>query len=389
MDPVFQSAVLPYFLHTKREYQVILLTFEKKHLKPTPECIDIIKQTLKEKDIIWYHTSWNSGKFKFIKKVFDLLKGLCYALYLCLVHRVGTIYSEGFPGAVIGHYVSKIARLDHVVHSFEPHADYMIEAGIWKKQDWEARLLRRFELKVAAGASCIVTATDAYATILRNYTSADIYKLPSCVDEQVFKYQKHEAQNIRSKLNWNEDIVITYLGKIGGMYLDKEMFRFFRFCEQYIGANFKFLILTSDGEIVKSRVQQYAIDPNNYHITFVKRQEVPGYLSTADFGFVGVQPYPSKRYCSPIKVGEYWSCGVPILIFKDISDDYLHTRDENLGIVVSDTSDSSLKVMIKRMVQMYQDKTFYEQVRYNCRAFVIKDRSISKAHILYNEIFSK
>ena len=70
-DPVFQSAVLPYFkgLSKDKELEFILLTFEKGVYKVDETAFEELRQELKEQDnITWYRSTWRSGLFKLVKK---------------------------------------------------------------------------------------------------------------------------------------------------------------------------------------------------------------------------------------------------------------------------------------------------------------------------------
>jgi len=155
-DPVFQSAVLPYFTDfpEKEKFRFVLLTFEQRQHRLSAQAQKKIKEELKHHRIFWQHAYWHSGRFKPLKKAFDFLWGITLSIYLILRNNADIIYSEGFPGAIIGHYLSLLTGKKHIVHTFEPHADYMIESGIWSADSWEARLIKYHELKNCAECLC-------------------------------------------------------------------------------------------------------------------------------------------------------------------------------------------------------------------------------------------
>ena len=144
-------------------------------------------------------------------------------------YKVDAIYSEGFPGAVISYYVSRFTNRPHIVHTFEPHTDYMVESGVWKEADWEARKLRRFESVVGKKSFALMTATQAMIDKWKGKTGAQMFRVPSCVDINHFQFRWLDRMTIRKKYNIGDnEIVIVYLGKFGGMYMEKEMFDFFK-----------------------------------------------------------------------------------------------------------------------------------------------------------------
>jgi len=144
-DPVFQSAVLPYFrgLHKlEPRLRFVLLTFEQQQFKPSNAEIAAIKKELALENISWHHTNWHSGRFKILKKIYDIFQTLFISTFIILKYQVNIIYSEGFPGAVMGHWLAKLFGKKHIIHTFEPHTQYMIEAGVWSKNSWESQIIR-------------------------------------------------------------------------------------------------------------------------------------------------------------------------------------------------------------------------------------------------------
>ena len=230
-DPVFQSAVLPYFIDFphKDQYQFILLTFEQERFKLTSSEKKKLKKELSVHNILWIDSKWHSGNFKLLKKIYDLTAGMIKTVSLVRKYKVDAIYSEGFPGAVISYYVSRFTKRPHIVHTFEPHTDYMVESGVWKEADWEARKLRRFESVVGKKSFALMTATQAMIDKWKGKTGAQMFRVPSCVDINHFQFRWLDRMAIRKKYNIGDnEIVIVYLGKFGGMYMEKEMFDFFK-----------------------------------------------------------------------------------------------------------------------------------------------------------------
>jgi len=70
---------------------------------------------------------------------------------------------------------------------------------------------------------------------------AQLIRVPSCVDTRLFYFSMESRNRIRKELDIKKDeIVITYLGKFGGMYMDEEVFEFHKTCEHYSLLNFKY-----------------------------------------------------------------------------------------------------------------------------------------------------
>lgn len=352
-DPVFQSAVLPYLKAVKADnLQYILLTWEQKQYSLPKNDIKQLEADLAEYHILWKRTNWHSGSFKLIKKLFDFIFGLTYSLSLIIKYNANKIFSEGFPGAVIGHYLSKLSGRPHIIHTFEPHADYMLESGIWQKSNWEYKILKKLEIPIAKHAQHIITATLTYKKILiQKGVPTNIHIIPSCINMDNYSFDREARMEIRSNLKIEHDkIVIVYLGKIGGMYMENELFSFFQHCLKLDSNKFKFFLFTKHSQsLIEQKLMEFKIPQQKVYSKYLNKEEVSRYLSAADIGFCGIRPIPSRRFSSPIKNGEYWACGLPTLIPNGISDDYIIAERENIGIAFNSVLDISINDIEKLM----------------------------------------
>ena len=386
-DPVFQSAVLPYFTNPNaRECKFVLLTWEQNSYRMSKSEIQRIKKNLLEKNIIWYRTTWHSGKFKLFKKAYDFINGVLISLYLIYRHKAKSIYSEGFPGAIIGCFLSIISRKPHIIHTYEPHADYMLESGVWGEKSWEYMILKKLEVPIAKQAHTLITATQAYKKILlRKGIRSNILVIPSCVDTRIYKYKPTRRQKIRGDLNIKEDqITIVYLGKLGGMYMDEELFAFFKICYDYNPNQFYFFLFTNEPEIkINEYLVKYRVPKERILVKFLKKEEVSDYLSAADFGFCGIRPIPSRRYSSPIKNGEYLACGLPLIIPYGISDDSFNVKKLKLGLVFNELT----KDLPELIHLIYSNQGEFIHLRERCLKFANETRSLHSVEDRFRDIF--
>jgi hypothetical protein len=171
------------------------------------------------------------------------------------------------------------------------------------------------------------------------------------------------------------------------MYMEEEAFRFFKCLIEDTRQSYKILILSHDNqEHIKAQLKAFGIPETHYVLKRALRTEVPDYISAADFGFVAVRQRPGKRFCSPIKDGEYWSCGLPLLIPDGISDDYLLAEEHNIGIRIKDDSPEAFQQTLNQM-NMWMNTEDTAAVRLRCREFALKDRSVEVYQAIYRDIF--
>ncbi len=112
-------------------------------------------------------------------------------------------------------------------------------------------------------------------------------------------------------------------------------------------------------------------------IQFVPHAEVPGWLSAADFAFATIKPAKSRKYCCPVKDGEYWASGLPILLTDGVGDDYLLLQIANAGSVF-DLNESTIVAGLKHIEQIMHEPQHRERIH----QLAVKHRSydITRQH---------
>ena len=390
-DPVFQSAVLPYFLNfPDSKHKFFLLTFEHDAYPIDPDQAAAIESFLLRHRIIWKRSVWRSGNWKLFKKGIDLFSSIFSSIRIIRKYKIKAIYSEGFPGAILGHYISLLTGTRHFIHSFEPHTDYMIEAGVWKKYSWEALLLRWHEIRIARHASGIFTATQSMIDdLLAKGVSPKVpLRVPSCVDTQHFRFSSDSRARVRREHAIPASTpVLVYLGKFGGMYMEDEAFEFFKICQDELNA-WIFVLSPDPQEKIDQLLKKHQLKSDSMVIKFLTREHIPAYLSAADIGFVAVRQWPSKRYCSPIKTGEYLSCGLPVIVPIGVSDDVEKMIELGICIPMATLDRKSYSLVLNEW-RIWLANIDVEKTRTAARSYAESDRSVDWYKHIYASVFDQ
>ena len=120
---------------------------------------------------------------------------------------------------------------------------------------------------------------------------------------------------------------------------------------------------------------------------FVPHQEVPRYLGLADFALTPVKPVPTKRYCTPIKDGEYWAMGLPVVIPANISDDSDIIEREGIGAVLKRLDAESYRAALDIMESLLAMPK--DQLRKKIRDVAIRYRSYAIAEEVYRLVYNR
>ena len=211
--------------------------------------------------------------------------------------------------------------------------------------------------------------------------------IPCCVQLEEFQYREEQRLAIRRKLNIEDEITGIYVGKFGGIYYSDEAFEIFQTAFEYFKNNFKLIILTPDNPSkIKNRLIEKGMNKEDVIVDSVSHSEVPSYLSAADFAFSLYRPSRSKRFLSPIKNGEYWANGLPIIMTKGIGDDSKIIDSEGGGETFDFEGNDLIKALQK--IQVIIQSGSREETFKEIRGIASRYRNFNIAQKVYKKVYS-
>ncbi|MDH5608806.1 MAG: glycosyltransferase [Cyclobacteriaceae bacterium] len=265
-----------------------------------------------------------STPVRIITKFLDIVNMRHHLLKIIGDENADLMICRSSLAGAIGFLVHRKCGIPYVVESFEPHAHYMREIGEWRRFGVSYILQSYWEKMQKNTARMLVPVSHAYKNkLMEEKVNPQKIEVLACgVDLKEFAFDKAKREKIRNEWELREDVVVgIYVGKLGGIYLDewagkifRESFRFF--------PNFRLIILSPMSSLKwKKLLSAHSVPLQKTNIRHVMHWEIPTYLSAADFGYSLIKPSEYRKYCSPIKNGEYWANGLPILMPYGIGDD--------------------------------------------------------------------
>ncbi len=390
-DALIQSYTLPYIKifqnYLPKESKVYLVTLEQPHIALNADTLERENSNLADHGIeilpfdyvpfgvkaLWKHLGNLFFLWRFIsQKKIDVLHGWCT------------------PGGALGYLLSIITGKKLVLDSFEPHAEPMVESGTWKQNSLAYRVLFSLERLQAKRAHTVIGcvekmrdyALEKYGVSLKNY-----YHIPACVDLELFDLSHKKDPKLLQELELVGKIVCVYAGKFGGSYLQQESFDFFAEAEQFWGNRFRVLLLNNQSEdSIRKWAENSGLSVDKIVQRFVPHAEVARYMGLGDFGLTPFIPVPSKRYGTPIKTGEYWALGLPVVITPNISDDSEIIKRENIGAILSPLEREGYRKAIQQIDTLLQSSS-QEGLANKIRNIAKKFRSFRIAHSTYKKVY--
>ena len=249
------------------------------------------------------------------------------------------------------------------------------------------KMLFSLEKKQTQKAKALIATTAGmkeYALSRYGVHVKDFFVKPACVD--LLKFSPIEKDtSLLKEFGFENKIVCVYAGKLGGIYLKKEVFDFIKLCHEHWKDDFRFLMLTNaPREDINEELIRVGLEEEIVISKFVFHDQIPKYLSLGDFAINPVKPVPTKRFCTSIKDGEYWAMGLPVVISPNISDDSGIIERENTGVVVDLSDKNSLPASIGKLEALLKDKIALKD---KIRQIAIQYRSFNIAEQIYKEIY--
>ena len=314
---------------------------------------------------------------------------LWHGLRVIRREQVRTIHAWCTPAGMIGHLLSVLSGRPLVLDSYEPHAEAMVENGTWRRSGMAFRTLFRSERSQSRRAVAHIACAEGmrgYAREKFGVSCERFFVKPACVDLDRFSWAHRKSPELLRRMGLEGKLVAVYAGKFGGIYLDQEVFDLLRVARDHWGERFHALLLTAHGaEELEPYMRTAGLDPSMFTIRFVPHAEVPLYMGLGDFALTPVRSVPTKRYCTPIKDGEYWALGLPVLINPDISDDSRIIAEARAGVVLQGLSTDSYRRAVLEMDALLAEG--HEALYQRIRPLAEKYRNFGIAETIYRSIY--
>lgn len=330
-DPLTAAVITPRLkiLSSLNEVnQVVFCSFERGQ-----SSIDI--EGVPNVQYIKFHS--HSKQNIFLTKYVDFTEWPDFIKNLVNEYKINLIIANSPLAGGAAFLVWRTTRVPFIVECFEPHADYMVESGVWSRWDPRFWILKYFEKMQKRHAWMLQTVTQNYKRKLltEGVSVQKIFTMPNTFQPQIFRFNERARVVKRAELKFSEEALVgVYVGKFGGIYYEQEAFDLFAKTFNFFGSHFRMIILSQqDSKFILLNLASRGINPLHVFVGSALHSEVPNYLSAADFAFATIKPSPCRIYCCPVKNGEYWANGLPIFLEDGIGEDSEIIKNDGGGII--------------------------------------------------------
>ena len=388
-DPLCRSQSLSYLVGLAAAgYKIGLITFESGVLPLSEAESKDRSRFLESNGITWVPVHWNLGgaraSLSNLQRVFRVANNACREFRPRLVHARSSV--PGFFGAAL----SKIWRTVFLYDADSLLSLEYVETGHVETRSAAYRYLKFCERMARRRADRIIVLTERLKSDYRTGFGirVPIDVIPCCVDTEKYKFNLSARSKVRKRLGIGDEKVLVYVGKIGNRYLVQEAFVLLAALKEIRPSSRLLVVSTESSNSFESLAVNSGIDMRDWIHVAAQPEEVPDLLSASDAGIALIRPMLSEQGSSPIKIAEYLSCGLPIVVTNGIGDISMTVRKENVGCVVEQTDRGGLSAAAKRLDILWnQDEAVMKK---RCRKIAENRYSLRSRGIpTYQNIYSQ
>lgn len=208
------------------------------------------------------------------------------------------------------------------------------------------RLLQALEYRRIGGCARLAGVSQRLSQAVELHTGRrDMVVMPCCFDAELFQFDPQARARIRPELGFaDHEHVLCYCGGLSAWQRVRDILTLCHELSKRDSA-IKFLFIAQATAEVTKAAAEIGLDSDRLVVRGCRPREVPQYLSAADSGIVMRHDTPVNNVASPIKIGEYLGCGLPVLLTRGIGDYSAALPAAGVGLLLEESGDCAGQVL--------------------------------------------
>ncbi len=393
-DPLGQSQVIPYLQGlTNAGYVIFLLSCEKKEAFQQHK--EAIADLLKKSSIHWEPLQYTKHP-PILSTLFDIIQLKRKAKKIHRQYKLDMVHTRAGVPTLVGLWLKNKYGIKLLNDIREFYADSRVDGGMWDNNSFIYKKIYRYfrdkEDEAITKNDGIVCLTYAAEKIIKQWpgynATIPLEVVPCSADMDLFdaaKISDEEKETLRKKLGLEStDIIISYLGSIGGWYLTDEMMAFCKvITDKLPTAKFLFISPHRHEEIIDA-AKKNGIKAGNIIIKKASRKEVPLLLSLSKYSVFFIKPCYSKQSSSPTKHAEIMAMGIPVITNSGVGDVADIVLQYQSGIVINEFTPTAFETAAQKIITAAKYNA--ADIRKGAIEFYALENAVKKYCKIYNSI---
>lgn len=300
-------------------------------------------------------------------------------------NKIDIVIPRATTSAALVNGIHRSGKFCYVFDSDGFSQDERVENAGWKKNGLRYILYRKFEKRALELSKSVICRTFKAKSILLERAnglknSSEIFVMRNGVNSEFFIPRENQT-NLADK----ECVNFIYVGSIGPQYRLFEMLNIFSNALKEWPKS-KFMILTGDTNHTVNFIETHFLNiKSSIHVKRAAPNVVVSHIRKSDIAFSLRSPSFAMKAVSPIKVGEYLLCGIPIITNTGIGD-----MDEILGNKECAFLINNLEDIPFDAINNWIEKTARNpEVKYESRNIGLNYFSLEKSVKTYHEVIEQ
>jgi glycosyltransferase involved in cell wall biosynthesis len=383
-DPLVRTQVVAYLAGlAERGHRIHLLTFETDLSKTRRR---ELRAEMAALGIYWHGLRYHKRP-SLPATIYDTIAGAAVGSWLVLRHRLALLHARSHVPLAMALLSRPLTRRRVLFDIRGLLAEEYADAGRWRRDGTPYRITEWIQRKGLRRATGFVVLTENVRRRLwSDRPPRNLEVIPCCAD---FARLAPAGIDVRTALELGDRPVMVYVGKLTGVYMDREMAQFF-VATRRLQPDLVFLVLTqSPPDSILDELQRAGVPQDAYRITSAAPEHVGDHLAVASRAICFCHPKPSLIASSPTKVGEYLAAGLPVVSGPGVGDTDAILRDERVGVIVEAFTDAAFERAARELLELASDPAARERCRQVAeRRFSLTGVGIPRYDALYRRIMT-
>jgi glycosyltransferase involved in cell wall biosynthesis len=327
------------------------------------------------------------------QRVQMIANGFFKAFSLCRQEDIDVVHCRSYRPAVIGSLLKTFLGTGFLFDMRGLLPDELVADGRWKAGSLKYRLAKFLERWMILHADAITTTSPQFRDAVlslpyfpRRQRAEEVFSIPNCVDVTRFKPDQQKREQVRQELGWENRFIIIFAGDA---FRYQDTFSYIHALYNQVRSilSSTYLVMAVSGQVeeMRKRIQASGLTEDHYTLLTVNPAEMPGILCAADLGlsFLRCQTF-AHHIVSPVKLGEYLACGLPVVINPGIGDTGRIIDQYQAGVVVDPENEVSSAASVHKVLEMIQNDP---NLPTRCREAAICELSLDYAVQEYLRVY--
>jgi len=379
LEPLGQGQVLAYLEQLAGEFDIWLISFEKKRDRTELARMQAMRQRLGAVEIDWVPLAYHktpSGP----ATAYDIAVGTFVALWLAVRHRVQLVHVRSYVPALMGLIVKRLTGAHLLFDMRGFWADERTDGGLWPEGGVLYRFTKALERRFLLAANHVVTLTEAsFHEIARfDYLQGrmpPISVIPTCAD--LVRFQPKQTALA------DRPFTFGYIGSIGTWYMFDETLALFNAIAARRPDARLLVVNRNEHSMIRAAVEKAGIPSDRLELVAAEHHNMPDLIRRMHAASAIIRPCYSKISSAPTKVAEYLACGVPCVGTSGVGDMTHILEGNRVGVAMTGFSAAAIGTTADRLLKLVDEPATTKRCVETAHRFFSLEKGVESYRAIY------